>query len=125
MARVSSILRRYGPRRIWEIIAVDRADSAFLGTLFLTIIVLEFGSIGVLAAEARADNASILTASNVLWWSYVTVTAVRYGDRFPVTTFRSGWPATASGRWPSTTRNGRSSSLSKRFWPMTANRWPG
>jgi voltage-gated potassium channel Kch len=87
MARVSGILHRYGPRRIWERIAVDRAGSALLGTLFLTIIVLEFGSICVLAAEARADNANILTASDALWWSYVTVTTVGYGDRFPVTNF--------------------------------------
>jgi voltage-gated potassium channel len=66
-------------------IAVDRAGSALLGTLFLTIVVLQFGSIFVLAAEAHADNANIRTASDALWWSYVTVTTVGYGDRFPVT----------------------------------------
>jgi voltage-gated potassium channel Kch len=87
MARVGSILRRYGPRGVWQMIAVDRAGSALLGTLFLTIIVLQFGSMFVLGAEANAENANIRTASDALWWSYVTVTTVGYGDRFPVTNY--------------------------------------
>ena len=63
----------------------DRAGSALLGTLFLAIIVLQFGSMLVLGAEADKENTNIKTASDALWWSYVTVTTVGYGDRFPVT----------------------------------------
>jgi len=87
MARVGGIVHRYGPRGVWQMIAVDRAGSALLGTLFLTIIVLQFGSMFVLGAEAHAENANIRTASDALWWSYVTVTTVGYGDRFPVTNY--------------------------------------
>src|SRR3954462_5584599 len=63
IARVSRIVHKYGPRGVWEMIAVDRAGSALLGTLFLTIIVLQFGSMFVLGAEAQAENANIRTAS--------------------------------------------------------------
>ena len=85
IARVSSILQRDGPHRVWEMIAVNRSNSALLGTLFLTIVLLEFGIISMLAAEKNAPNANILTASDALWRSYVTVTTVGYGDHFPVT----------------------------------------
>jgi voltage-gated potassium channel len=85
MARVFRVVRRYGVRGVWRMVAADRAGSALLATLFLTIVVLQFGSMFVLGAEARADDANIRTASDALWWSYVTVTTVGYGDRFPVT----------------------------------------
>jgi voltage-gated potassium channel len=87
IARVGRIVRRYGVRGVWRMVAADRAGSALLATLFLTIVVLQFGSMLVLGAEARAQDANIRTASDALWWSYVTVTTVGYGDRFPVTNY--------------------------------------
>jgi Ion transport protein len=85
MARVSQIVRRYGPRGCRRMIAVDCAGSALLATLFLTIVVLQFESMFILGAEAHADHGNIHPASDALWWSDATVTTAGYGDRFPVT----------------------------------------
>jgi voltage-gated potassium channel len=52
---------------------------------FLVLCVLEFGALAVLKAESGAPNANITNASDAIWWAYVTITTVGYGDRFPTT----------------------------------------
>ena len=49
------------------------------------MLVLECGSLLVLRAEAGAEGANILTASDAIWYSLVTMSTVGYGDRYPVT----------------------------------------
>ena len=49
------------------------------------ILVLEFGSLEILIAEASAPNANIKDASDALWYTIVTISTVGYGDRFPTT----------------------------------------
>ena len=63
----------------------DRAGNALLTVVFLVFCVLEFGALAVLSAERSSPDANITNASDAIWWAYVTITTVGYGDQFPVT----------------------------------------
>lgn len=67
-------------------IRVGRAQSTLLGVLLLAIIGFELAGITILIVEEAQPDANILNASDALWWSYVTIATVGYGDRYPVTT---------------------------------------
>jgi voltage-gated potassium channel len=91
--RVAWVLPRLNPGRRRGVIRQmlhDRAESALLGVLFLTIVLLEVASALMLSVEQTAPNSNIRNASDALWWTWVSVTTVGYGDRFPVTNL---------GRW--------------------------
>jgi voltage-gated potassium channel len=85
VVRVVRLLRAVGPRRFFDAVLRDRAGSALLVVIFLALLLLEFGAALMLAIELPAPDGNIKDAADALWYVYVTVTTVGYGDRFPVT----------------------------------------
>ena len=84
--RVARLLRRLGPGNIGRRLIRDRAGSALMSLLLIGVLVLEFGSLAMLALEQKAPGANITTASDALWYVIVTMATVGYGDQYPVTT---------------------------------------
>lgn len=85
--RVIRLFVRFGARNLVHEFIANRAANALLTVGFLVLCVLEFGSLAVLRAEVVSPDANISSASDALWWTFVTITTVGYGDRYPVT----GW----------------------------------
>ena len=85
LIRVYRLLRDVGIRTIARTLIKDRAGSALYVLLLLGILVLQFGSLTMLALEQYADGANITTASDALWYTIVTISTVGYGDQYPVT----------------------------------------
>jgi voltage-gated potassium channel len=85
LIRVYRLLREYGVRNIGRSLRAERAGSALLLLLLIAILVLEFGSVGMLAIEQNAPGANIVSASDSIWYIIVTISTVGYGDQYPVT----------------------------------------
>ncbi len=85
LSRVTRLLRRVGVRTVARSLIQDRANSALLTLLLMGILVLQFGSLGILYLEQNAPGANIRTASDALWYTIVTISTVGYGDQYPVT----------------------------------------
>lgn len=68
-----------------QVIVTKRAQSTLLFVVLLAIVVYEVAVLMIIAVEGDVAGANIVTASDALWWGYVTVSTVGYGDQFPVT----------------------------------------
>jgi voltage-gated potassium channel len=79
------IIHKVGIKYVFTYLSQNRAASALYILILMVILIIEFGSIFVLQAEAHSPDANITTAGDAIWWAYVTITTVGYGDQFPVT----------------------------------------
>jgi voltage-gated potassium channel len=63
----------------------NRKRGTFSAVAVISVLLVIFSSIAILNVET-APESNIKTAEDAIWWAFVTITTVGYGDRFPVTT---------------------------------------
>ena len=83
--RTGRPMRKLGLRTVSRRLIDGRAESVLLMVAFFILCVLEFGAMGVFLADRSSPDANIKTAGDALWWGYVTIATVGYGDYTPVT----------------------------------------
>lgn len=86
LIRLIRILKAFrSTKRFINHLFVNKAQGAFTSVSAIAILLVIFSSIAILQVE-NSPNSNIKTAEDAIWWAYVTITTVGYGDKFPVTT---------------------------------------
>jgi voltage-gated potassium channel len=84
--RLLRVLRAFrSTRHLLNHIFKNRTQGAFTSVSAIAILMVIFSAIAILQFEDD-PNSNIKTAEDAIWWAYVTVTTVGYGDKYPVTT---------------------------------------
>lgn len=62
-----------------------RKQGTFKTVALIAVLMVVFGSIAILQVEKDPES-NIKTAEDAIWWAFVTITTVGYGDKYPITT---------------------------------------
>lgn len=86
LIRLLRVIRAFRTtKQLVDHIFENKAKGALTSVSVIALLLVIFSAIAVLQVE-KDPNSNIKTAEDAIWWAYVTITTVGYGDKFPVTT---------------------------------------
>jgi voltage-gated potassium channel Kch len=83
--RIARVMRTLKGNDFRKMLTDQLAESTLLFTLVTALILVFTIAFLVLKAEQGNSHANITTYANAVWWAFVTITTVGYGDYYPVT----------------------------------------
>jgi len=86
LIRLLRILRAFrSTKHLINHVYKNKSTGAFTTVSIIAFLMLVFSAVAILQVEDD-PNSNIKTAEDAIWWAYVTITTVGYGDKYPITT---------------------------------------